>query len=413
MKILLINHFPLEGSGSGTYTRNIAQYLVKRGHQVCVVFPETDIQGPLADIKLHPVYFTQDQESRTGLAPKEILVNALPFNFPCFTTHPRSLRTFGDLDDTELKQYLDAFKTALIEECESFKPDLIHGQHIWCLSWLAAGLGIPSVITAHGTDLMGYDKWPQFRKYAEEAVEKCSRILAISRDNMQAALERFPQAEGKITLLSNGYNEDVFYREMVNKEGTLEQNGVPYKGEKLVLFAGKLTAFKGVDTLLRAVKLYEEQQPGKIITMIAGSGQEEKMLKELQQTLQLKSLYFLGHKNQAELRKLYNMADVFAMPSRKEPFGLVALEAMACGLPVVASNEGGLPEFVNEKVGALVPADDPSVLCTAILNELDRSEADPKRKDLISEYARSDYTQSQFIIKLEKIYEELLTEHSK
>ena len=92
MKVLLINHFPLEGSGSGIYTKNIALSLIKKGHQVCIIMPENRKITSLENIKLHPVYFKN----------KEEIDKQLPFNFPCFTTHPYSSNTFYDLTDAEL-----------------------------------------------------------------------------------------------------------------------------------------------------------------------------------------------------------------------------------------------------------------------------------------------------------------------
>ena len=138
--------------------------------------------------------------------------------------------------------------------------------------------------------------------------------------------------------MHNGYNEDVFFPVDANREELMSSLGINYNGEQIVLFVGKLTAFKGADTLLRAAKQYERLEKGKIITLIVGSGDERKKLEELKDSLGLKGVFFLGHREQEELRRLYSTADVLAVPSRKEPFGLVALEAMACGLPVVASN---------------------------------------------------------------------------
>ena len=79
MKVLLINHFPLEGSGSGTYTKNIALHLRKRGHEVAVIFPENQPFPMLPGIQMHPVMFSKGKVQR----------DELPFNFPCFTTHPQ------------------------------------------------------------------------------------------------------------------------------------------------------------------------------------------------------------------------------------------------------------------------------------------------------------------------------------
>ena len=91
MRILMINHFPLEGSGSGTYTKNLATQLVKLGHEVCVVLPVNTTDIPQYEgVRLHPVFFTN-----TDAETPERIEGALPFNFPCFTTHPVSTASFA------------------------------------------------------------------------------------------------------------------------------------------------------------------------------------------------------------------------------------------------------------------------------------------------------------------------------
>ena len=395
MKILLVNHFPLEGSGSGTYTRTLAAALAKRGHETAVLFPDNTPPAPVPGVELHPVFFEKD-------AP-----GCLPYPFPCFTTHPKSSLTFGDLDDDQMAQYLSVFSASLKELLARFQPDIIHSQHLWCLSALAAGQGVPCVVTAHGTGLMGHDKWPARSHFAREAAEGCQRIVAISRDNRRAILQRFPEVAEKTILLPNSYNDEVFFPEPVDRAALLAQKGIAFSGQPILLFAGKLAPFKGVDTLLRAAALYEGRVAKGVITLIAGDGAERGPLSALCRELGLGGVHFLGHQNQAQLRELYNAADVFAMPSRKEPFGLVALEAMACGLPVIASNEGGLPEFVNDRVGALVPPDDPAALSAAVIKEL-AAPADPQRRARIAAYAFEGHAPPQYIDRMEEIYASLL-----
>ena len=416
MKILMINHFPLAGSGSGTYTKNLAVHLAALGHEVSIVLPEnTDKYERIPGIRLIPVFFTpenasdEEKASYSGYGlPGNSMENPLPFNFPCFTSHPRSTMTFNGLTEEQLKQYTDKFRRVIAEEIETNRPDVIHGQHVWILPALAVGFGVPLVLTAHGTDLMGYDKWPELRPYAQTAIEACSTVISSSRDNCALIEERFPEQKDKIVMMRNGYDPTVFYPESVSRHAVLAKYGLKpssYEGKKIVSFAGKLAHFKGVDVLLNAVKLYEDREPA-TLTLIVGDGDERAKLHKQAKDLELKSVGFLGNVNQQALRQIYNIADVSLIPSRREPFGLVALEAMACGTPVIATNQGGLPDFVNDSVGALVEPEDAVELAEAIIRVLRRGDqpgAAEWRKN-IADYARKHYAQDTIMRELEDVY---------
>jgi glycosyltransferase involved in cell wall biosynthesis len=137
----------------------------------------------------------------------------------------------------------------------------------------------------------------------------------------------------------------------------------------VVIYAGKLACFKGSDVLVDAASIYERQLPG-VTTLIVGDGSERRALESMARALRLHGLHFVGFVDQEKLVRIYSAADVAVVPSREEPFGLAALEAMACGLPVVASSVGGLTEYVDETVGRLVPPDNPGALAYAIGEEL-------------------------------------------
>ena len=398
MKILMINHFPLEGSGSGTYTKNLATQLAKLGHEVCVILPVNTVDIPQYEgVRLHPVFFTNPDD------PTATDAGALPFNFPCFTTHPVSVMAFEGLKAEQMEMYLEAFKEALDEEVRDFAPDVVHGQHVWALPSLAAGCGVPLVLTAHGTDLMGYDKWPEMRHFAETAMDACAKVICISADNEKLVRDIFPQHADKIVRMRNGYNPDIFYPQQLDRAEVLGAHGLDYAGEDVILFAGKMTRFKGIDILMEAAATYEDALPN-AITVLAGDGEERANLEAQAADLGLTRVHFIGNVAQDELARLYNIADIDLVPSRREPFGLVAVEAMACGTPVVATNQGGLPDFVNESVGALVNPEDPADLARGIEDTLGRALANPAWREDIAAYASGNYSQAVIIRELDELY---------
>lgn len=390
MRILLINHFPLQGSGSGVYVANIAKSLKKKGHKTCIISPEnTSKFSNIKDIKLHPVFFKFN----------ETIENQQEFNFPCFDPHPRSSLLFCDMTDEQIEKYEEAFRKAIKQEIEEFKPDIIHAQHIWIISSIASEFNIPLVITSHGSDIMGYNWWKNFHKYAKNATSKASKIIAISNHNADVISEIFHKDRKKIITISNGYDEKKFYKEIINKKSVLRKYGINKNYKKIVCFSGRLTENKGIDILLKAAKIYENEH---ILTLIAGDGEEYKYLKELEEKLELKNIKFLGNRNADELREIYNISNVCAVPSRQEAFGLVALEAIACGTPVVASNQGGIPDFVTKEVGKLIETENIEQLAEAINEILKKQRKYNSYK--LAKYAKQSYRQDLLIDKLIEAY---------
>lgn len=394
MKILLINHLPLVGSGSGVYTANLAKYLTKLGHEVCIIIPENETKNVQKDefkkFKLHPVYFKNEEE----------IQGQLEFNFPCFTSHSRSNYNFYDMTEKQYKEYYQAFDNAIKNEICEFKPDVIHAQHIWIISSIACRYNIPTVVTSHGTDIIGIEKGDRYRKQAEFVIEEAKKIIAVSNENKRLIIKNYPQAKPEIIYA--GYDPKVFNVQEYNKEEILKKYNISYTGQKIILFAGRLTYLKGVDLLIKASKKYEQEN---VITIIAGNGDLRKNLKELAKQLDVKNMYFVGHKSQNKLRELYNIADVFVMPSRMEAFGLVAIEAIACGTPVICSDSGGMKEYITSKVGKVIKSEDADALAKTIkttLNNLDKY-----RRNELSNYAETNFSQEKSMNRLLEIYNEV------
>ncbi len=392
MKILLINHFPLEGSGSGIYTKNIALSLVKKGHEVCIIMPENRKINNLENIKLHPVYFKN----------KEEIDNQSPFNFPCFTTHPYSNNTFYDLTDTELEQYKQAFAKVIKEEVELFNPDIIHSNHLWILSNLATNFNIPLVVTMHGTDLIGCNKTNKFNKEILNLISKTQKIITVSKNNYELLNKQFDDIVKKTVLIPNGFNNSIFYKYNYDKRKVFEKLNINKNYRHVVTYVGKLVEVKGVDILLKAASIYQSEN---ILTLIVGEGILLEKLKEMAKQLKIKNVVFLGNKSQDMLREIYNISNVVVVPSRSEAFGLVVIESLACGTPVIGSNVGGIPDIINKKLGILFESEDYITLSKNIQDVIDNNIIFDS--NYISKYVLDNYSQDKYIDKVIDIYKKI------
>lgn len=392
MKILMMVHFPLAGSGSGVYTLNIANSLTKQGHEVCIIIPENQRPEEHEGIRIHPVYFNG------------YTAEALPFNFPCFTTHPRSLQTFYDLSDAELKCYEKAFREAIEYEIDRFQPDIIHAGHAWLLPKYAADYNIPVVITVHGTDLIGYQKTDRFKEDVHAALGKCAKIITISKDNDRLVNELFSQFAQKSELILNGYNPDVFYVEDLDRRSVLHEFGIDRDFAHVISFAGKFAHFKGIDILLKGAKEFLRDDT---CLVIAGDGELFDDMTALAADLGLENAFFIHNQPHERLRRLYNIADISLLTSRKEPFGLVIIEAMACGTPIVASDDGGAVDILTPDVGLLFESENPQDLADKVNSILDGKAAFDR--DLVAHYAQERFSQDNSIHRLVAIYEEAVS----
>jgi starch synthase len=146
------------------------------------------------------------------------------------------------------------------------------------------------------------------------------------------------------------------------------------KKENTILFVGRLTPAKGLPTLLNALDHIKRRVSLQIVGPVPNVqyGNELRILANKVVSRTGHDVKFLGVQPEEELVRLYQGASFLAMPSLSEPFGIVGLEALSCGTPVVASSVGGIPEFIeNGKNGFLVPPTDPTKLAQAIQSLLD------------------------------------------
>ena len=228
-----------------------------------------------------------------------------------------------------------------------------------------------SIIEENKTDLEAvellnlYKEITKYRLYISEseyAARHADEVIVISEDQKKRFEELFPKEAGKVNLIGNGYNTDVFYVGEAHKEDVLPKlisantsdGKIPMDYDDLIVFVGKFADFKGIDSMLLANKIYDERLEKlgrKALTVIVGSGQLEEALKTETKDLELKNTHFVGRQGHDIIRPLQNLATVSLIPSRDEPFGLVVIEGTSCGHPVIGSNSGGIPDILNtEKV---------------------------------------------------------------
>ncbi|MFN2187471.1 MAG: glycosyltransferase, partial [Candidatus Promineifilaceae bacterium] len=298
MRVLIPNHFPLQGSGSGIYVLNVAQELVQAGHEVLVIIPENmPVARDEYPFDLDIIPFKGGELDSTA---------ELDFNFPCFTTHPRSTQTFYDLSDEQELAYEEAWRRHLVRAVGEFEPDVIHAHHVWVAPYITSSFEIPTVITIHGTDLMGFRDGPRYRHKALAAAEHADALIAISRQVSADAEVAYGVPPEKIHLIWNGFDSRIFkVIPEASKASVFEKYDVKAVGDApLVSFVGKFTDFKGIDVLLKAAALYEPELPG-VQTLLVGDGGLWNDMHMLRQELGLKGVTFAGHQSQKEVANIY------------------------------------------------------------------------------------------------------------
>lgn len=265
------------------------------------------------------------------------------------------------------------------------KYDLIF-SHYWLSGWIGKTLQqwwhVPHIVMFHTLGAVknaigiGEDD-PELRMETERELAQSSHRIIASTEREKSALVQYCGASpGRISVIPCGVNLRLFQpvdREIARQELGLNSN-------RVILFVGRIEPLKGIDRLIRAFSYLPHANGLKLL--IAGgddsSQQEVQGLKELSHKLHIEdSVTFLGLIKQERLPYFYSAADVCVLPSYYESFGLVALESLACGTPVVASDVGDLRKIIHEGETGYVARDNtPRHLAEKIALLLARSNHD-------------------------------------
>jgi glycogen(starch) synthase len=266
-----------------------------------------------------------------------------------------------------------------VELGEAFDFDLVHG-HDWLVAGacdqLARRFEAPLVTTIHATEYGRHQGWvkdhPQAYIHGVERwiTNRSQRVIACSAYMQEQIADIFAVAPGRITVIPNGIDPTDLPQPGAAELARLRA-GFAAPEERLVLLIGRLVYEKGFQLALEAMPRLIAAVPGTRF-LVAGSGtHEEELRKQAKELGLMEHGTFLGWIGDDVLRSLYGIADLTVVPSIYEPFGLVALEAMASGCPVIVADTGGLREVVpHELAGLRFRPRDPAALAEVAIRVL-------------------------------------------
>lgn len=207
-------------------------------------------------------------------------------------------------------------------------------------------ISIPVITTLHGTDITLVGKDPSFEPVVTFSINQSDYVTAVSEDLKKDTYRHF-NIKKDIKVIPN-FIDLIKFRKM--KKDHFKKAICP-NGEKLIVHTSNFRKVKRVDDALRVFQGIINTMPAKML--LIGDGPERANMEMLCRELDIcDDTRFLG--KQEAIEELLSVADLFIMPSEKESFGLAALEAMACEVPLISTNAGGLPELnINGKTGFL------------------------------------------------------------
>lgn len=259
---------------------------------------------------------------------------------------------------------------------EKFEFDIIHAHFAYPDGITSVVMGkifhTPVILTVHGSDINEYLKIRELRFIITYILNNVKHVIAVSESLKQKIIEMGID-ENKITVIPNGYDPKLF--KIIDQNYSRTKLNLPHN-KKILLFIGTLTEIKGLNYLIKAMKDVIQYEKN-VLLIIVGEGYEKEQYKLLTKNNNLEDyIEFVGSKKHSEIPLWLNACDLFVLPSINEGFGVVLIEAAACGKPVVASNVGGIPEASNPIARKLIPPKDSKELAKSILEMLN-SEFDP------------------------------------
>lgn len=362
--------------GSGVLATELGMALSEKGHEVHFI----SYQQPVR-LNFHPnIYY------------HEVMVQNYPlFDFPPYETALTStlvhVITNNDLDLLHVHY-------AIPHASAAYFAKQILKKH---------GRDIPFITTLHGTDITLVGKDPTYAPVVTFSINESDAITAVSKNLREETYKHF-KVEKDIQVISNFVDTSKFHQ--TDKEHFKKM--LAPNGERILAHVSNFRKVKRVEDVIHVFEKVHEKIPSKLLMI--GDGPERQSAEEICRSLGVcYDIRFLG--KQEQMNEILSITDLFILPSQYESFGLSALEAMACGVPVISTNVGGLPEInIEGRTGYLNDVGDIQGMADHAVYILSEDDILERFKDAAKAQARG-FEKSRIIPLYEQLYEAVLKEY--
>ena len=364
--------YPTHG-GSGVVATELGKYLANKGYEIHFI----SYQKPFRLQAYHHNIFFHE-------------VGAL--DYPLFQHNP----------------YVLALVNKIVSISREVGLNILHAHyaipHSLC-AYLArqivGGESLKVVTTLHGTDITLVGSDPSFQEITAFSINQSNAVTAVSHSLKEQTVEFFPEC-GEPQVIYNFVDTALYIPGEKNRCLLHYRKGE----EKILLHISNFRPVKRIFDVINIFHLVQQKVPSRLV--LVGDGPDRHEASLLTEKLGIKNrVHFLG--NHDDILEVLQGADIFLMPSEKESFGLAALEAMSCGVPVVASRTGGIPELVKHgDTGLLYPVGDVEGMAQGCLEILTRPEVCHRFSHYSRERALKKFDTSIIIPQYEELYRSTL-----
>jgi D-inositol-3-phosphate glycosyltransferase len=380
-----------------------------------------ELTRELGHMGVHVDVFTRSQDDHVPHVLHELGYGNRVVHVPAGPEHP--------VPKQELATYIPGFVQGIKAfACEKkIHYDLIH-SHYWMSGLAAESLseawgGTPIIHMYHTLGEMknriarsDEEREGDYRLRGERQVlRRANRIIAATIAEVTQLRFLYKAPSDKLVVIPPGVDVSHFYP-IPADEAKMYVGLKP--DDRMVLFVGRIEPLKGVDTLIQAMSCLQLKEKQRVHLAIIGgepSASPREMSAEMARLQKLcddlsvgQTVVFLGKRDQDRLPYYYSAAELLVMPSHYESFGMVALEAMACGTPVIASEVGGLAYLVRDgETGFTIPDQEPEALCEKMSWLLNDHELRRQMSERAVEYAQ-DYAWEKIAKQIVDVYESLV-----